>query len=418
MTSFQYGSSTAAGQYGSSTAAGNVTSRDQTTDQSKPGTSIAVVDKPLDYIVQIDPSILGGNGKFGTLHVVNQDPKLLEKYFIKQSQCDCRVCNSGRLSDYSEACFSADLKYEIHVLEHFEGTHLNIIKNISRELLQADKIMVQVEDIDLIDYFKEAIDLTKHDNHKTGIQDTVYVLIDFFDVKKKKDRVIIEELGKQNLFGKVASSLLPAATKVSMEQKIKYIQNMIQGVLEINEKNIAHLDLKLENMVEFKDDTIKIVDFGQSVLFDPNELDHRNCLKGLVSGTNQIRSPEQYVAHLLPTIPFFLNKSDVWSLGITIAELIVERRIFTKPAMKDLTKNVELGLKNNRPHQELKQSLYQIMQSTVDKFMGTHSDKFPDPQIKHIVHWMLQVELCKRLSIQQVSNYFEGYLKSKVGVRV
>ena len=410
-----------------SAAAGNVTSIEQTTFQSKPRTSIAVVNitekEKLYCIAQIDRSLPGANGKCGILHVhaVNkssQDSRWLEKFFIKQSGCNCRNCNSDRLSDPFAHCLSVGLDCEIRALKSFEGTHLNIIKNISRELLQEDTVMVEVEDIDLIDYFKEVIDLTKHNNHETEIQDTVYVLIDFFNIKQKKHQLIIEELGKQDLFGKVVSSSPPAATKISMEQKIKYIRNMIQGVREINEKNIAHLDLKLENMVEFKDDNIKIVDFGQSVFFDPSQDDHRNCLYGQVSGSPTIRSPEQYVAHLFPSIPFFLDKSDVWSLGVSIVELITEYSLFDSLEMQDLVDKIEVDIKNKKDSQELQRYLYQCMQYTVDKFMDTHSDKFPDLQIKHIVHWMLQVELCKRFSIQQVSNYFERHLKNKVGVRV
>lgn len=76
------------------------------------------------------------------------------------------------------------------------------------------------------------------------------------------------------------------------------------------QQNIAHRDLKLENILFDRLRNIRIIDFGLSYLFDPkSEMMKSNC------GTVSYQAPELIMG------TYYTTKVDIWALGVILATL-------------------------------------------------------------------------------------------------
>lgn len=49
--------------------------------------------------------------------------------------------------------------------------------------------------------------------------------------------------------------------KITYEEKVCYLEQIVEGINYLNKKNIIHRDLKFENIL-LKNNTVKISDFG------------------------------------------------------------------------------------------------------------------------------------------------------------
>lgn len=94
----------------------------------------------------------------------------------------------------------------------------------------------------------------------------------FSSVKKrpqylKCNYIVMEFANKQTLFELISENYQHGLN----EQDAKfYFRQLIQGLICLHEAGIAHLDIKLENLLLTKQDTVKITDFGLSqIVADP-----------------------------------------------------------------------------------------------------------------------------------------------------
>jgi serine/threonine protein kinase len=95
---------------------------------------------------------------------------------------------------------------------------------------------------------------------------------------------------------------------------------------------IVHRDIKPENLMVRPDGLVKVLDFGIAKLTGPavDAATHVVTRTGVVMGTAAYMSPEQ--ARELPVD----GRTDVWSLGVVLYELISGRRPFSGPTPLDL----------------------------------------------------------------------------------
>ena len=91
-----------------------------------------------------------------------------------------------------------------------------------------------------------------------------------------------------------------------------------QGLQAAHEKGIVHRDIKSSNLMINRQGQVKIMDFGIALLADRTRLTH----SAMIVGTPGYLSPEQAQRrHADP-------RSDIWSLGIVIYEMVTGRQPF------------------------------------------------------------------------------------------
>jgi len=129
-----------------------------------------------------------------------------------------------------------------------------------------------------------------------------------FDIGEANGRVFIvmTYVPGETLKERIARGPLPVAEALDIALQVT------EGLIEAHEHGIAHRDIKPANVVLTHDGTVKIVDFGLANLVG---LPPENQ-PGLFMGTMPYMSPEQ-----LRNEPVD-HRSDIWSLGVTIVEML------------------------------------------------------------------------------------------------
>ena len=100
----------------------------------------------------------------------------------------------------------------------------------------------------------------------------------------------------------------------------------------IHKKNIAHRDIKLENILMTKNYEIKIIDFGFGMYNPENKLQNFFC------GTPNYMAPEIAFKR-----PYNGQKADLWSLGVLVYKLFCADFPFKGKNEKELYKSIERG---------------------------------------------------------------------------
>lgn len=97
----------------------------------------------------------------------------------------------------------------------------------------------------------------------------------------------------------------------------------------MSDLNIVHRDLKPENMLIDFDKGIKLVDFGLSNTFKPNETLNTAC------GSPCYAAPE-----MISGKPYNGTKVDIWSLGVVLFALLSGYLPFEDPDTGELYKKI------------------------------------------------------------------------------
>ena len=85
----------------------------------------------------------------------------------------------------------------------------------------------------------------------------------------------------------------------------KLFSKVVQGINYCHQINIFHRDIKLENILVLKDDSVKIIDFGFGIICKPDTYQKLFC------GTKSYMPPE-----IVKKEKYIACYSDIWSLGV------------------------------------------------------------------------------------------------------
>ncbi|HSE20790.1 MAG TPA: protein kinase [Pyrinomonadaceae bacterium] len=127
------------------------------------------------------------------------------------------------------------------------------------------------------------------------------------------------------------------AGPVPLRKVIEYAQQTVNGLSAAHEKGIIHRDLKPENLFITRDDRVKILDFGLAKLraskLEPSSSEDatRRAITnpGVVMGTVGYMSPEQVRGQTTD------HRSDIFSFGAILHEMITGRRAFRRETMAE-----------------------------------------------------------------------------------
>lgn len=100
--------------------------------------------------------------------------------------------------------------------------------------------------------------------------------------------------------------------RLPLERARMYLRQVVSALDYLKSKNVAHRDIKQENILLAARDTIQICDFGWSINYAPGEKRSTLC------GTPLYVPPE-----MLLTTQYDPRHVDLWSLGILAHELIL-----------------------------------------------------------------------------------------------
>jgi len=199
------------------------------------------------------------------------------------------------------------------------GTHIHsgeqfAVKVMDKEHLIAMKVFEQV---------KEEIKIMSTLSHKN--------IIALHEVIETDDRfyLILELSQGGDLFDRIVAS-----SKLDEPTARKYFRELVAAIHHCHEHHVAHMDVKLENILLDLDDSLKLTDFGLSSFQEPGQL----LVKAV--GTPTYVAPE-VISHET----FDGLKADLWSCGVVLYAMLAGRFPFgDSQGNKAIMRRVERGV--------------------------------------------------------------------------
>lgn len=118
---------------------------------------------------------------------------------------------------------------------------------------------------------------------------------------------------------------------LSLEQTIHIATQILSAIDHAHSRGILHRDLKPGNIVITDDGTVKVLDFGMAAITKTDDLDQKITRDGAVYGTPPYMSPEQCDGKMVVD-----HRSDLYSFGIILYEMLEGRRPFRSNRMLDI----------------------------------------------------------------------------------
>jgi len=138
------------------------------------------------------------------------------------------------------------------------------------------------------------------------------------------------------LDGEDLSQVLESEGNLAVEQAVDYILQACEGLAEAHAARIVHRDLKPGNLFRARrpdgSDTIKVLDFGVSKALSKDiRAEGTVTTTDAVFGSPLYMSPEQ-----MQSASKADERSDIWSLGVVLYELLTRRMPFDAESMAGL----------------------------------------------------------------------------------
>jgi len=121
--------------------------------------------------------------------------------------------------------------------------------------------------------------------------------------------VVMEYMSAGSLYDIV--KLYRHGAKLTEEMASYVMHEVLQAVSFLHTKNRIHRDIKVDNILLAKDGSVKMADFGTAV-----QLTFQKLRRNTLAGTPYYMAPE-----LIQRLPY-KEKVDIWSIGITVYELM------------------------------------------------------------------------------------------------
>jgi serine/threonine-protein kinase len=182
----------------------------------------------------------------------------------------------------------------------------------------AIKIMLPgaAENKQSVDRFKREIDILKQLNHPNIVR------LLYADKQNGTRYYAMEYIQGESL-----DRVLARRGRFSWEEVVTLGQQLCAALQHAHDKGVVHRDLKPSNLMVLADGTLKLTDFGIAKDLDVTQLTEANC----TVGTASYMSPEQCRGEKNLT-----HKSDLYSLGIVMYELLTGKKPFIAENVMDM----------------------------------------------------------------------------------
>ena len=214
-------------------------------------------------------------------------------------------------------------------------------------------------------------------------------------------------IAMEYLFGKDLRKLLHKVKKnkspLDLESAL-YIVSRICAGLDYSHKlkdlqgkplNIIHRDINPQNIFLTYEGQVKIIDFGIAKAASHNSTTHEGLIKGKVA----YMSPEQAMGHTID------HRSDIFSTGIILYELLAGRRMFEGETMHIYS---QVRKARYEPLNTLRPDLPAKLLTVVDRALA----KNPDDRYQTCGQMLADLEECIfELSVRPSSRRFAGFIK-------
>jgi serine kinase len=160
--------------------------------------------------------------------------------------------------------------------------------------------------------------------------------------------------------------------------------DIVRGMEYLHGLNIVHRDLKCENLLLFKNNKVKIADFGFGRLCVDN--DGKKILSETYCGSAAYAAPE-----ILKGTKYNPKAYDMWSIGVILFIIVCGSMPFDD---SDVRKMLKVQLKN-------------------DVHFPSRVKDSIDEECKKLIRQLLEVDVTKRLAVEQARN--SAWLGARTG---
>jgi serine/threonine protein kinase len=152
-------------------------------------------------------------------------------------------------------------------------------------------------------------------------------IITVFDIGRDNDLqyIAMEHIDGETLRERIGQGPMTAAESVDVALAIA------SALVAAHEAWVIHRDIKPENIMLRRDGVVKVVDFGVAALFGDGDRTDPLRRSGPLAGTLAYLSPEQVRGD-----DIIDTRSDVYSLGVVLYEMLSGKQPFTGPTVMDI----------------------------------------------------------------------------------
>jgi serine/threonine-protein kinase len=131
---------------------------------------------------------------------------------------------------------------------------------------------------------------------------------------------------------KKAQTLSSLRTKLSLKELLSIVGQVAEALAAAHQSGVVHRDIKPDNVMVRPDGWVKVLDFGlvKMVEISSPTVDAANTELGVAMGTLSYMSPEQAAGEPID------HRTDIWSLGVVVYEMITGKRPFRGDTTSDV----------------------------------------------------------------------------------
>ncbi len=156
--------------------------------------------------------------------------------------------------------------------------------------------------------------------------DGIVAVSDFGELDELRPYLVMEWVEGTQL-----GELLEARGALAVDEAVRIVTQVARALAAAHAVGIVHRDLKPENLLVTGDGQVKVADFGLCAFM--GNIDKRLTTDGQILGTPHYFAPERFETDGVT------DRSDVYSFGCVLFELLTGRRVFEAESAVELLKS-------------------------------------------------------------------------------